>query len=176
MKQHIVANGPHLTPCQHHPQGTSGRDDYRGGREGRSCSSALLGTWGAQLRMKGAKLSALPVFTGCSAPCSLNCSLLITTTTQTPRPGLYHGTTESPLSLWIPSLPRDRQNDLMPPELRRKSVSGRESVCVCTNIYVCIYICKDIFVNIYEWLGHLAVQQKLTEHCKSTIIEKTKIS
>ena len=28
---------------------------------------------------------------------------------------------------------------------------------------------------IYVWLGHFVVQKKLTEHCKSTIIEKIKI-
>ena len=27
---------------------------------------------------------------------------------------------------------------------------------------------------LYVWLGHFAVQQKLTEHCKSTIIQNLK--
>ena len=39
------------------------------------------------------------------------------------------------------------------------NVSKRECVCVC----VCVK------------LGYFAVQQKLTEHCKSTRIEKIKI-
>ena len=30
-------------------------------------------------------------------------------------------------------------------------------------------------VCVYIWLGHFAIQQKLTEHCKSTMIEKIKI-
>ena len=43
-----------------------------------------------------------------------------------------------------------------------KILREKECVCVC----VCTYI--------YTWLGHFAVQQKLTEHCKSTIMgEKT---
>ena len=29
-----------------------------------------------------------------------------------------------------------------------------------------------MYVCMYVWLGHFAVQQKLTGHCKSTIIEK----
>ena len=39
----------------------------------------------------------------------------------------------------------------------------KEFVCVC----VCIFL--------YIWLGQFAVQQKLTEHYKSTVIEKIKI-
>ena len=27
----------------------------------------------------------------------------------------------------------------------------------------------------YVWLGHFAVQQKLTEHCKATLIKKKKV-
>ena len=38
-------------------------------------------------------------------------------------------------------------------------------VCVCVCVFVCVYICI---------LGHFAVQQKLTKHCKSTIIKKLK--
>ena len=38
-------------------------------------------------------------------------------------------------------------------------------MCVC----VCVCVC------VYEWPGHFAIQQKLTEHYKSTIIEKIKI-
>ena len=35
------------------------------------------------------------------------------------------------------------------------------------NVYVCVYM------YIYAWLGHFAVQQhKSTEHCKSIIIKK----
>jgi len=30
-------------------------------------------------------------------------------------------------------------------------------------------------IYIYVWLGHFAVQYKLIEHCKSTIMEKIKI-
>ena len=36
----------------------------------------------------------------------------------------------------------------------------RKRMCVCIYIYI--------------WLGHFAVQQKLTEHCTSTIAEKNK--
>ena len=31
------------------------------------------------------------------------------------------------------------------------------------------------YISIYVWLGHFAVQQKLIEHCKSTIAEKINI-
>ena len=34
---------------------------------------------------------------------------------------------------------------------------------------------KRMYVYIYVWLGHFAIQQKLTEYCKSTIIERIKI-
>ena len=34
-------------------------------------------------------------------------------------------------------------------------------------MYVCVYIYKYIYIK----LGHFAVQKKLTEHCKSAIIE-----
>ena len=33
----------------------------------------------------------------------------------------------------------------------------------CVYIYVCVCVCVS--------LGHFAIQQKLTEHCKSTIIK-----
>ena len=29
-------------------------------------------------------------------------------------------------------------------------------------------------VDVYVWLGHYAVQEKLTQHCKSTLIKKKK--
>ena len=31
-----------------------------------------------------------------------------------------------------------------------------------------------IYIYVYEWLGHFAVEHKLTEHCKSTIIKHLK--
>ena len=34
---------------------------------------------------------------------------------------------------------------------------------------------KSIYIYIYMWMGHFAIQQKLTEHCKLTITEKIKI-
>ena len=44
-------------------------------------------------------------------------------------------------------------------------------VCLCVYIYIYMYVCM------YDWVT--AVQQKLTEHCKSSIIkiikEKTKL-
>ena len=43
----------------------------------------------------------------------------------------------------------------------------KECVCVCVYIYVCIYI-----YIMFVWLGHFAVQQKLIDKCKSTIIKK----
>ena len=36
----------------------------------------------------------------------------------------------------------------------------------CEKKNVCVYI----YLYVYVWLGHFVVQQKLTEHCKSTII------
>ena len=36
-------------------------------------------------------------------------------------------------------------------------------------------VSKIMYMYIYVCLGHFAVQQKLTKHCKSTIIEKIKI-
>ena len=38
-----------------------------------------------------------------------------------------------------------------------------------TYIYMYIYICM------YVYQGHVAAEQKLAEHCKSTIIEKLKL-
>ena len=31
---------------------------------------------------------------------------------------------------------------------------------------------KEHYIYIYIWLNHFAVQQKLTQHCKSTILQK----
>ena len=39
----------------------------------------------------------------------------------------------------------------------------------------CIYIYIYTHTYMYVWLGHFGVQQKLTEHCESTITEKIKI-
>ena len=36
---------------------------------------------------------------------------------------------------------------------------------------MCIYIHIYIYICMYVWLGHFAVQQKLALHCKSTIIK-----
>ena len=39
-----------------------------------------------------------------------------------------------------------------------------------------MYICVYVYIHItYVWPGRFAVQQKMTEHWKSTIIEKIKI-
>ena len=38
------------------------------------------------------------------------------------------------------------------------------------DVYVCIYMC----VYIYIYLNHFAIQQKLTQHCKSTILQQYK--
>ena len=35
-------------------------------------------------------------------------------------------------------------------------------MCVYTHIYICMFI----------WLSHFVVQQKLAQHCKSTILKK----
>ena len=44
------------------------------------------------------------------------------------------------------------------------------------NIYTSIYLYIDRYIYPYICiLGHFALQQKLTEHYKSTIIEKIKI-
>ena len=37
-------------------------------------------------------------------------------------------------------------------------------------MYVCVCVC----VCIYEWVGAFGVEQKLTEHCKLTVIIKNK--
>ena len=42
-------------------------------------------------------------------------------------------------------------------------------MCVC--IYIYVYMCVCVCVK----LGHFALQQKLTENCKPTILEKIKI-
>ena len=42
-------------------------------------------------------------------------------------------------------------------------------VCVYMYIYICIYIC--VCVYIYIKLDHFAEQQKLMQHCKSTIFQ-----
>ena len=34
---------------------------------------------------------------------------------------------------------------------------------------MCVYICTYIYIHMYIWLGHFAVQQKLAQHSKSTI-------
>ena len=44
-------------------------------------------------------------------------------------------------------------------------------MCVCACVHVCVCVC----VRERERLSHFAVQHKLTEHCKSTIIEIIKI-
>ena len=43
-------------------------------------------------------------------------------------------------------------------------------MCVCVCVCVCVYIYT--YEYIYELLGHFAVKQKVTQHCKSTIIKK----
>ena len=40
---------------------------------------------------------------------------------------------------------------------------------------MCVYMHIDIYTHIHIRVGHFAIQQKLTEHCKSTIMEKIKI-
>ena len=45
----------------------------------------------------------------------------------------------------------------------------KKNVCVC----VCIYIYKYIYmyIYIYIYISHFAVYVKLTQHCKSTILQ-----
>ena len=38
-------------------------------------------------------------------------------------------------------------------------------------IYVYIFFYIYVCILLYKWLGHFAVQQRLTQHCKSTIIK-----
>ena len=48
-------------------------------------------------------------------------------------------------------------------------------VCVYIYKYIYILIYIDIHTHIYTFkLNHSAVQQKLTQHCKSTILQKFK--
>ena len=42
------------------------------------------------------------------------------------------------------------------------------------NVKKRMCVCVYVYTHIYVWLGHFAVQQKLTEQCKATIIEKIK--
>ena len=40
-------------------------------------------------------------------------------------------------------------------------------ICICTYIYMCVYI----YIYIHIKLNQFAVHQKLTQHCKSTILQ-----
>ena len=48
-------------------------------------------------------------------------------------------------------------------------MSGLRSIAFVQKKYICLCVCVCV------WLGHFAVQQKLTEHCKSTVVETIKI-
>ena len=43
-----------------------------------------------------------------------------------------------------------------------------------TCVHIHIYIYTHIYIYVCVWLSHVAIQQKLTWHCKSTIIKKSK--
>ena len=43
----------------------------------------------------------------------------------------------------------------------------RKRMCV----YICVCVCVCVCVYIYTQLAHFAIQQELTEHCKSIIIK-----
>ena len=47
---------------------------------------------------------------------------------------------------------------------------------VCVYIYIYVYICvyTHIYIYIYIELNHSAIQQKLTLHCKLTILQLKK--
>ena len=42
---------------------------------------------------------------------------------------------------------------------------------MCVYIYIYIHIYIHIYVYIYIQLNHFAVHLKLTQHCKSTLIQ-----
>ena len=44
------------------------------------------------------------------------------------------------------------------------------------NEYIYIYICIYIYIYIYIKLNCFAIQQKLTQHCKSTVLQLKKYS
>ena len=46
----------------------------------------------------------------------------------------------------------------------------RKRIYIYIYVWLCVCVCLCVI-----WLGHFAVHQKLTEHCKSTITEKIKI-
>ena len=52
-----------------------------------------------------------------------------------------------------------------------KEYFKKESLCM----YVCMYVCLSLYVCMYVKLNHFAVQQWLTQHCKSTILHFEKI-
>ena len=47
----------------------------------------------------------------------------------------------------------------------------KECKYICIYICVCVYIYIHIHTYIYIKLNHFAVQQKLTQHCKSTVLQ-----
>ena len=49
-------------------------------------------------------------------------------------------------------------------------IMWEKKICVC--VCVCMCVCVSVCVCVCIWLGQFAVQQKLTEHCKSTIVKK----
>ena len=57
--------------------------------------------------------------------------------------------------------------------LRWRIMSEKE--CMYIYMYIYMHAHTHTHTHIYAWLDPFAVQQKLTEHCKSTIIEKIKI-
>ena len=48
-------------------------------------------------------------------------------------------------------------------------------VCVCVCVCVCGWVCVWVGVCVYVYLDYFAVQQKLTEHYKSTKIKNTEL-
>ena len=53
------------------------------------------------------------------------------------------------------------------------SHQGSLWLCVCIYIYIYIYIYLYVYL-IYVYMNHFAVHLKLTQHCKSTIIQLKK--
>ena len=49
----------------------------------------------------------------------------------------------------------------------------KKNVCVCVCVCVCVYI--YIYIYIYIYTNYFAVQQKLTQHCKSTTLQYNKL-
>ena len=49
----------------------------------------------------------------------------------------------------------------------------RYDMYICIHVYMCVCVCVYIYIYIYM-IEYFAIHQKLTQHCKSTIVQQNK--